>query len=273
LSDMLQVKAEVRSNTELLNHGLPTEAWLMWLDAPSVARVAKPGQFVMVRCGESHDPLLRRPLGIHLVSNTGGVALLFGKAGRGTAWLSQRVPGDLIDLIGPLGNGFVMRRGTRSLLLLAGGIGFAPLAFMAETANREGKATRLVMGARARRWLYPTTCLPSGVDVVRATEDGSEGRIGLVTQIVGEFADEADQVFACGPPAMYKAMAGLDCLKGKSVQVSLEERMACGLGACYGCTVKTSNGLKQVCQDGPVFELADIVWQGSARWSRAERFE
>jgi dihydroorotate dehydrogenase electron transfer subunit len=104
--------------------------------------------------------------------------------------------------------------------------------------------------------------LPDGISIVRATEDGSEGRKGLVTGLVAEFAGQADQVFACGPAAMYKSMVGLDCLKKKSVQVSLEERMACGLGACYGCTVKTRNGLKQVCQDGPVFNLADIVWQG-----------
>jgi dihydroorotate dehydrogenase electron transfer subunit len=83
-----------------------------------------------------------------------------------------------------------------------------------------------------------------------------------VTDLVGEFAGQADQVFACGPPAMYRSMARLDCLKGKSVQVSLEERMACGVGACYGCTVKTRNGPKQVCQDGPVFDMADIVWPG-----------
>jgi dihydroorotate dehydrogenase electron transfer subunit len=265
LRDMLQVKAEVRSNGLLYgldDHGSPPPAWLLWMDAPSVAEVAKPGQFVMVRCGESHDPLLRRPLGIHRVDGAGRLALLYGIAGRGTAWLSQRKPGDLVDLIGPLGNGFVVRPDTRSLLLLAGGIGFTPLAFMAETAIKEGRTARVVMGARSAQYLYPESQLPKGISIVTATEDGSEakGRTGQVTQIISEFAHEADQVFACGPAGMYKAMAGLDCLKGKSVQVSLEERMACGLGACYGCTVKTRKGLKEVCRDGPVFELADIVW-------------
>jgi len=260
---MLQVKAEVRSNSELHNRGLPTEAWLLWLDAPSVAEVANPGQFVMVRCGQSHDPLLRRPLGIHRVGNAGSVALLFGVAGRGTAWLSQRVAGDSVDLIGPLGNGFALKRSTKNLLLLAGGMGFTPLAFMAETWIKENRDVTLVMGARSAQWLYPTSDLPKQINIVKATEDGSEpgGRMGLVTQIISEFADEADQVFACGPVAMYQSMARLDCLKGKSVQISLEERMACGMGACYGCTVKTTKGLKQVCHDGPVFELSDLVWQ------------
>jgi dihydroorotate dehydrogenase electron transfer subunit len=261
LNEMLRVEAKVRSNAELIPE-LKPETRLMWLEAPAIAKLARPGQFVMVRCGEGHDPLLRRPLSIHKIDSSGGVALLFVVVGRGTVWLSERPPGDLVDLLGPLGNGFVVKPDTKSLLLAAGGVGFTPLAFMAEAAIKNGKAARLLMGARSARYLYPKSQLPKGIDIVTVTEDGSEaeGRTGLVTQIVGEFADQADQVFACGPAAMYKAMAGLECLKGRSVQVSLEERMACGLGACYGCTVKTRSGLKQVCHDGPVFELADIVW-------------
>ena len=259
----VQVRARVKSNTEVYSHGLSTDAWLMWLEAPQVAELAKPGQFVMVRCGESHDPLLRRPLGIHRVDNTGRVALLFGKVRRGTTWLSQRAPGDSVDLVGPLGIPFLVKPATRNLLLLAGGIGFTPLAFMAETWIKDDRDVTLLMGARSAQWLYPTNDLPEGMVIVKATEDGSEpeGRTGLVTQIVSEFAGWADQVFACGPAAMYRSMARLGCLKGKSVQVSLEERMACGLGACYGCTVKTKMGPKQVCHDGPVFELSDLVWQ------------
>jgi len=260
LNGRVQIKAEVRSNEVLYGHGEQSPAWLLWMYAPSVAEVGKPGQFVMVRCAEGHDPLLRRPLGIHRVDSVGRVALLYQVAGRGTAWLSQRKPGDPIDLIGPLGNGFVVKPEIRSLLLLAGGIGFTPLAFMADMAIKEGRTATVVMGSRSDKYLYPESQLPVGIKIVIATEDGSKGRRGLVTQIVDEFVGQADQVFACGPIAMYKAMAGMDCLKGRSVQVSLEERMACGVGACYGCTVKTRKGLKQVCRDGPVFDLADIVW-------------
>ena len=258
----MQIKAEVRFNEVLYGHGEKSPAWLLWMYAPSLAEAGKPGQFVMVRCAEGHDPLLRRPLGIHRVDSVGRVALLYQVAGRGTAWLSQRKPGDPIDLIGPLGNGFVVKPETRSLLLLAGGIGFTPLAFMADMAIKEGRTVTVVMGSRSVKYLYPESQLPEGIKIVIATEDGSKGRRGLVTQIVDEFVGHADQVFACGPPAMYRSMTKLDCLKGKSVQVSLEEKMACGLGACYGCTVKTRMGPKQVCQDGPVFDLADIVWPG-----------
>ena len=262
MNGRVQIKAEVRFNEVLYGHGEKSPAWLLWMYAPSLAEAGKPGQFVMVRCAEGHDPLLRRPLGIHRVDSVGRVALLYQVAGRGTAWLSQRKPGDPIDLIGPLGNGFVVKPETRSLLLLAGGIGFTPLAFMADMAIKEGRTVTVVMGSRSVKYLYPESQLPEGIKIVIATEDGSKGRRGLVTQIVDEFVGHADQVFACGPPAMYRSMTKLDCLKGKSVQVSLEEKMACGLGACYGCTVKTRMGPKQVCQDGPVFDLADIVWPG-----------
>ena len=251
----MQIRARVKSNSELM-----PRTRLVWLDAPGIAELARPGQFVMVRCGEGHDPLLRRPLSIHRVDSTGRVALLFEVVGRGTSWLSGRAEGDIVDLMGPLGSGFLVKPAAKNLLLVAGGIGIAPLAFLAEEATGLGRTVTVLLGAGKATQLCPGSQLPTGISIVKGTEDGSEGRKGLVTQIVGEFVGQADQVFACGPAAMYRSMTKLDCLKGKSVQVSLEERMACGVGACYGCTVKTRMGLKQVCQDGPVFDLADIVW-------------
>ncbi len=130
----VQVKARVKSNS-----GLMPGTRLIWLDAPEIAKSAKPGQFVMVRCGEASDPLLRRPLSIHKVDQTGGVALLFEVVGRGTAWLSQRVPGELVDLMGPLGNGFSVEPAAKNILLVAGGIGIAPLAFLAQEASKAGQ--------------------------------------------------------------------------------------------------------------------------------------
>ena len=253
----VQVKARVKSNSELM-----PGTWLVWLDAPPIAELARPGQFVMVRCGENHDPLLRRPLSIHRTDDSGGVALLFEVVGRGTTWLSERIPGDFIDVVGPLGNGFSIRPNAKSLLLVAGGIGIAPLAFLGEMAVVMGKRVTMLPGAQTAALLYPADHLPQISIVDGSTDDGSAGMKGLVTSLIDEYIGRADQVFACGPAAMYRSMARLDCLRGKSVQVSLEERMACGLGACYGCTVKTKKGLKQVCQDGPVFDLTDILWQG-----------
>jgi dihydroorotate dehydrogenase electron transfer subunit len=255
LDGRVQVKARIKSNS-----GLMPGTRLVWLDAPEIAKSAKAGQFVMVRCAEDHDPLLRRPLSIHKVDRTGGVALLFEVVGRGTLWLSERAPGDLVDLVGPLGNGFSVHRDAKSLLLVAGGIGIAPLAFLAQEASRLDKRVTMLQGAQVATLLCPRDDVPECSVVVGSTDDGSSGMKGLVTSLIDEYIGQADQVFACGPAAMYRTMAELECLKGKPVQVSLEERMACGVGACYGCTVRTSNGLKQVCHDGPVFELSEVVW-------------
>lgn len=233
---------------------------LLWLEAPRIAGAARPGQFVMVRCGEGADPLLRRPLSIHRTAGRGGLALLFEMVGRGTAWLAGRAPGDPVDLLGPLGNGFRVAPGCRDILLVAGGIGIAPLAFLADEALGAGARVGLLQGARTGSLLCPRHCLPPGAAVVCVTDDGSCGRQGLVTGLVEEFAAGAEQVFACGPAGMYREMAGLECLKGKPVQLSLEERMACGLGACLGCVVRTTGGPKRVCHDGPVFEMGDITW-------------
>ena len=120
----------------------------------------------------------------------------------------------------------------------------------------------MLLGAASASQLYPSHLIPGGVETVVTTEDGTAGRKGMVTDILPDFAGEADQVFACGPMAMYRDMAvNKDRLKldGKAVQVSLEVRMGCGRGICYGCTIKTRDGLKQVCTDGPVFGLEDIV--------------
>jgi dihydroorotate dehydrogenase electron transfer subunit len=251
----VQVTARVRSSSELL-----PRTRLLWLEAPDISGPARPGQFVMVRCGEGPDPLLRRPFSIHGTDDPGGVALLFETVGKGTAWLAERTPGDPVDLIGPLGNGFRIGPDCREILLVAGGIGIAPLAFLAEAAARMGKRVSLLQGARTASLLCPRHRLPPDAAVVPITDDGSGGRKGVVTGLLAEYAARADQVFACGPPAMYRAMADLECLKGKPVQLSLEERMACGLGACFGCTVRTRGGPRQVCHDGPVFEMADVFW-------------
>jgi dihydroorotate dehydrogenase electron transfer subunit len=155
-----------------------------------------------------------------------------------------------------------VKPGAKDLLLVAGGIGIAPLAFLGEEEAKKGRTVNLLPGAQTAELLYPREHLPRISVVDGSTDDGTAGMKGLVTSRIDDYISQADQVFACGPTAMYRSMAGLDCLKGMSVQVSLEERMACGLGACYGCTVKTRTGPKQVCHDGPVFELSDLVWQG-----------
>jgi len=271
---MKQTLCTITSNVEVM-----TGIHLMWIKTPYIACSVLPGQFITVRCG---DFILRRPFSIHQVSSR-EIALLFKVAGKGTLWLSQRQTGDRIDILGPLGRGFSIEPGARNLLLVAGGIGIAPLVFLMQYASSQHQMT-LIHGASTAAQLHPSAMpkigpssvgkkrsklspLPNRVQFIPVTEDGSIGKKGMATDILPDFLDWADQVYACGPVDMYKTMAEMSWrakqrnLKLRKCQVPLEVRMGCGFGACYGCTINTKKGLKQVCRDGPVFELDDIIWQ------------
>jgi len=247
-----QLRAPVISNIEIM-----PRVHLLRIRAPEIAKVSCPGQFVMVRCGEGYDLLLRRPISIHDVDGE-HIDVLFKIVGRGTEWLSQVQVKDQLDVLGPLGNGFSVDESSRNILLVAGGIGVAPLKMLAKQIINSEKSVTLLIGAETATLVYPNKLLPSGLNFVVITEDGSTGRLGRVTDLIPEFAKQADQIFAAGPLPMYSTMASQRCLKNKLVQVTLEMRMGCGMGACYACTIKTKNGLKQVCKNGPVFEMNDL---------------
>jgi dihydroorotate dehydrogenase electron transfer subunit len=234
--------------------------FLMWMLSPAIASAAHPGQFVMLRCG-NHN-FLRRPLSIHRVSgDRRQVAFLFAAVGKGTAWLAAVKPGERLDLLGPLGKGFEVDARASQLLLVAGGLGVAPLGFLADEARLSGRKVTLLLGAATAASLCPLELLP-GVDTcLSATDDGTCGRRGFVTHLLAESLSDTQQVFACGPLPMLRALAADPALNQHRTQVSLEIRMACGLGVCYGCTINTVHGLRQVCKHGPVFEMADILWQ------------
>lgn len=253
--------ATVISNNELMP-GL----CLLWLTCPQISHTVQPGQFVMLNCGMYSEMALRRPLSIHRVDGD-NMALLFNIKGKGTQWLSRRCPGEIVDIIGPLGNGFLLDPFSRNLLMIAGGMGIAPLHFLIEKGVSQGKRVTLLIGACSAEYLpveYIKKEMTSRINTLMVTEDGSFGYQGLVTEYIESAQiDIIDQVFACGPLSMYYGIAvnkkrlGLE---GKKIQISLETRMGCGLGICYSCTVRTLHGLKQVCKDGPVFYLDDILW-------------
>ena len=231
---------------------------LIWLRCPDIAREAMPGQFVMVRCGP--ETTLPRPFSVHQADND-RIALLYAvrEGGRGTEWLSRQKSGASVSIFGPLGNGFVLPPTPKNLLLVAGGIGIAPLYFLAQHAVQNNYKVTLLYGTVDKN-RYPVA---PEIEVAAVTEDGSVGEKGFVTDLLPRFVEQADQVFACGPMPMYHDMFRRKKelkLEGKPVQISLEVRMGCGVGVCYGCTIKTNHGLKQVCKDGPVFELDEIMW-------------
>ena len=251
---MKQVTAPVISNS-----GVMPGICLAWFEAPEIARLAKPGQFVMVKCGEEN--LLRRPFSIYKTDdNKEMFAILYAKVGKGTIWLSEQQANSHFDIFGPLGNGFVIGPAAKNLLLLAGGMGIAPLNFLAIEAQKKGYSVTLREGVKTRLHVRKDEDKPAKVTSITVTEDGSMGDKGLVIDGLSELLSQADQIFACGPVGMYQAMAKMPELRNRPVQISLEVRMGCGQGVCYGCTVKTKSGLKQVCTDGPVFNLDDILW-------------
>jgi dihydroorotate dehydrogenase electron transfer subunit len=249
-----QVLATVISNTELM-----PGYRLFSLRAPYIAAKAQPGQFITVGCGK--DLILRRPFSIHQVDSHEQISILFAIVGSGTEWLSKRKPGEKLDLLGPLGNGFSIRPESKKLLLVAGGMGIAPLVFLAQRALKSQKLMKLLIGASANDCLYPLRLLPDGVETFVTTEDGSQGSKGKVTDMLPTYGDWADQVYACGPLAMYRSMAEQiqERWRGKIIQVSLEVTIGCGIGACFGCSIKTKKGMKRVCLDGPVFNLDEVI--------------
>jgi len=237
--------------------------YLIWLSCPPVAKGASPGRFLMIRCADSHDPLLPTPMSFHRFRDSGGerqFAILYDVRGRGTSWLSLRRGGDELSIFGPLGRGYTIAPRSQNLLLIGGGLGIAALIALTDEAIAAGKSVTLLQGARTAANLYPPELLPTEVEALSATDDGSTGHHGYVTDLLPQHLSWADQLFACGPTPMFAAMAGVmrEARSRKPVQALLEERMGCGTGICYGCAVFTRKGVRLVCRDGPRFELRQV---------------
>jgi dihydroorotate dehydrogenase electron transfer subunit len=244
------------------------DAVLLSFTAPAgMAANVRAGQFVEVLCREegSHDPLLRRAYSVCTASAVDDtLTLLVRPFGRGSAWLVRRQPGDWLNVLGLLGNTFSVAPTSLNLLMVAGGVGVAPLILLTEEAVAEGRNVTFLMGAATKQGMLPASHLPASVEYAVATQDGSRGHHGLVTELVADYAGWADQVFACGPEPMFRSLKRtLDRyrLGGKpAAQVSTDRPMACGLGACHGCVVETKRGKVRSCVEGPVFDLDELVW-------------
>lgn len=237
--------------------------YIMWLSCPTVARGASPGRFLMLHCGDGHDPLLPRPMSYHRFRDVDGerqFAVLYDVRGRGTALLSQKKAGDQLPVFGPLGHGYTVSAQSENLLLVAGGLGVAAVIALADEAISAGKNVTMLQGARSSSFLFPPDMLPTEVEALSATDDGSSGHHGYVTDLLADRLPWADQVFACGPTPMFASMADVmrSARSRKPVQALLEEHMGCGTGICYGCAVFTLKGVRLVCKDGPRFELREV---------------
>jgi len=301
-----QVKLKILSNRNIRGN-----YFIMTLQGGRIARSAQPGQFVMVKVNAGQAPLLRRPLSIHAVQG-GRLALLYGVVGPGTRLLSQKRAGERLDVIGPLGNGFdtslarrpscsparltdsagmlngapySSRQHPSAVVLVAGGMGIAPLLFLAERLRKHKQI--VLLGVKSKHSiLCEKEFKKIGCDVAVATEDGSAGFRGMVTSLFEKLLLTIDhrpstRIYACGPYPMLAAVAQIARRYRIPAFGSFEAHMACGIGACMGCIIKlkTKNSsrtrrhsagsrkagklkteYKRVCKDGPVFPLNQVVF-------------
>lgn len=228
---------------------------------------ARPGQFVMLGpLGElAWDPFLRRPFSIYRLAGD-RLSLLVAVAGRGTRLLADLQPPVRLGMLGPLGNGFRPPAAARQTVLVAGGLGVAPLVFLAERLLSRQRPVTLVMGVRARSWLPPLGWLEkAGVQLQVASEDGSVGKPGTAIDLfehllaARRFSPASTYLAGCGPRPMLQALYRVASRWGGSVEVSLENRMACGTGACLGCSIQLASGENaRVCREGPVFPAREV---------------
>lgn len=244
------------------------DAVLLTAAAPSaMVRQLRAGRFfdILCRFDGSYDPLLRRPYSVFRSDPAAGtLTFLVRGFGRGSVWLASRRPGDRLDLLGPLGNTFEIAPRSRNLLMVAGGVGVAPLVMLSDEAVAAKMNVTFLMGSLDAAGLLSASLLPNAVEYVVATENGGKGHRGFVTDLAGEYVPWADQIFACGPEPMYRSLRNVVLPRrlGKRppVQVSMEREMACGIGACLGCVVETRRGMQTSCVQGPVFDMDDLAW-------------
>jgi dihydroorotate dehydrogenase electron transfer subunit len=276
---MKQVKAKIVEN----KHIAP-DFYKMRVESHYLAKAAKPGQFIEVKCSDELDPLLRRPFGVHRIFSN-GIEMLYEVVGKGTKILSQKKPGEMVDILGPLGNGFDLVSNS-NVILVAGGIGVAPLPAVAEALIKTKSRAHVIIGAKKKSHILCGSEFKSlGCSVSIVTEDGSMGKKGLVTDILTDVisrttnhgpratnhgprtTDHGPQttIYACGPNDMLRAIWNIAQAKNIPCQFSFESHMACGMGVCLGCPIKVRKGLidfeyKMICKDGPVFKGEEIMW-------------
>lgn len=249
------------------NEQLAENIYRLTLKSPHIADAAQPGQFVMVRVSDRLDPLLRRPFSLHQTTSNGTLQILLKIVGVGTKILATMKPDQTLNLIGPLGKGFCFQ-GEGPVCLIGGGMGVAPLLFAAKVLaqKRANEQIVVLIGGRTEKEMVVTPDFRIlGAKTYLATEDGTIGHHGMVTDLMGLFLESGSRwsAMACGPNAMIRAVAKRCREYGWECQLSLESFMACGIGTCLGCAMpkgKKEAGCFHVCTDGPVFNMRELGW-------------
>ena len=238
------------------------------VEAPEIVNTSKQGNFIEIRVSENIEPFLRRPISIYNLDKEKGVLeFIFQVKGKGTEILSKKEEGDLIDIIGPLGYGTFDYENYQNIAVIGGGIGVFPLYELSKNAKKDGKNVNIYLGFRNKDFVLLEEEFKAVSDkFIITTDDGSYSEKGFAIDFLKKDVEEGkiDAIYACGPLPMLKAVRNFAIEKDIPCQISLEERMGCGLGVCLGCAVKTANSPKDapeymhVCKAGPVFEAKEV---------------
>lgn len=238
----------------------------MVISAPEMAKETKPGQFLEIRVVDDIEPLLRRPISIYNADkDKGEIEFIFQTKGKGTKLLAKRNEGELLDIIGPIGYGTFKFEGYKKISIIGGGIGIFPLQELSKRAKEEGIETKVYIGFRNKELIILEEEFKKvSKELILTTDDGSKGKGGYAINYLKEDIKQSkpDCIYACGPLPMLKAVQSIAKEENIDCQISLEERMACGMGVCLGCAVKYvgegKESYKHVCKNGPVFKATDV---------------
>ncbi|MDO4173305.1 MAG: dihydroorotate dehydrogenase electron transfer subunit [Eubacteriales bacterium] len=253
----IQENGTVRENQQLGDN-----LFALILDAPRICALAQPGQFVHITCGEAN--LLRRPISI-CQAHDGLLKIVFAVKGDGTRWLSRRSVGDVLDILGPAGHGFDLTKLGDRPVCIGGGIGVPPMLYTMQAAKANGAQPSAILGFRNKDAVILEDDFQAIGTTYVATDDGSYGIHGFVSDVLKQHISEYTSVCCCGPKPMLRALAEIAAEAGIPCQVSMEERMGCGIGACLVCvcSLKHTDGSTRyghVCKDGPVFDAKEVQW-------------
>ena len=248
---------------------LSSDAYLLHFRSESLFESFEPGQFTMVRLPEVPEFLLRRPYSFCDADSEGRFSLLVKEVGRGTRALARLPLGTDVSCLGPLGSAFALPSPEHPPVIVAGGVGIAPFVAFSRALHRDGRRGIVLLGGRSRSDLYLQEVFKAlDMDVRCATEDGSYGRKGLVTDLLNEAFGDArlPALYSCGPSSMLRRVAEIARPLSVPHEVSLERRMGCGMGCCLGCVVyvRTKEGVSEYvrsCSEGPVFEADAVCWE------------
>ena len=254
---------------------LNAHCFVLAFGSPEIASTARAGQFLMIEVAAGIEPLLRRPMAVYEILARGddpvGFSILVERTGRGTTLMSNMRVGQQVNVLGPLGNAFAAPLDpVAEAVLVMGGVGAAPFPLFARDLVAAGRPTRAFIGGRTREHLLCAGDFEAlGVPVTLATDDGSAGHHGLVTEPLAEYLSSCDHsvaVYSCGPTPMMRAVDGIAAAGGLPHQVSLEAPMACGIGVCLSCVVPTVDReagwrYRRICREGPVFDARTLLWE------------